>query len=146
MPARDNDMGCDIHGLSQIRYGDSEWFDCDTIEDGRNYRLFAALAGVRNGFGFAGIATHEPIIPIAEPRGLPEDFVNDEDEHCMGDHSFSWLHMSEIVSWPGWGMCLSDAPETPLRERCQAFWKWVEWQQVRHGKNSDIRIVFGFDS
>ena len=139
-------MGCDIHGFVQVRYGDSEWFSDGEIEDGRNYRLFAALAGVRNGFGFAGIYSHDPLTPIAEPRGIPDDFVYDENENDMGDHSFSWLHLSEIVAWTGWDMCLSDDPATPLRERCNAFWKWIEWQQARHGKNADLRIVFGFDS
>jgi hypothetical protein len=39
----------------------------------RNYDLFAMLAGVRNGRGFAGIKTGDGFIPISEPRGWPAD-------------------------------------------------------------------------
>ena len=35
--------------------------------------LFAILAGVRNGYGFAGCDTGDGFRPIAPPRGLPGD-------------------------------------------------------------------------
>lgn len=117
-------MGTDIHGVFQKRAG-AEWIDIPTEYDfGRHYQLFAVLADVRNGFGFAGIHTGKPIEPIAEPRGLPDDFhVDDHDEHplasvdmmapwrraayargepisvWMGDHSFSWLSADEMLAW-----------------------------------------------
>lgn len=40
----------------------------DSPYTGRNYRLFAVLAGVRNDYG---------IEPIAEPRGVPDDVSKD---------------------------------------------------------------------
>lgn len=104
-------MGTDIHGFVQSRYNESRYQNVAEIESGRNYRVFAMLAGVRNGFGFAGVKTHEPLIPISEPRGLPSDLglsfwpkvENCEDD--FGGHSFSWLTLSEIRDWPYW-----DAP------------------------------------
>jgi hypothetical protein len=112
-------MGADIHGRVQIRYQHSEkWQDAGSIEDDRNYRVFAMLAGVRNGYGFAGCNTHEPLVPISEPRGLPADaeivggdsvliYEWDDDEQVarrqwLGDHSHSWLTIHEIASWDGW--------------------------------------------
>ena len=45
----------------------------DPLYIGRNYNLFAILANVRNGRGFAGAKTGEGFIPISEPRGFPMD-------------------------------------------------------------------------
>jgi hypothetical protein len=39
----------------------------------RNYDLFAILADVRNGRGFAGCKTGQGFNPIAPPRGIPAD-------------------------------------------------------------------------
>ena len=50
----------------------------------RNYTLFAILAGVRNGYGFAGCYRHEPLTPIAEGRGKP-DFITFKDEEDTDD-------------------------------------------------------------
>lgn len=78
-------MGTDIHIQVQVndgsgwrytrnspfpRYGEPgfNWADDPT---GRNYDLFALLAGVRNGVGFAGVYRHEPVTPYFEGRGLP---------------------------------------------------------------------------
>lgn len=111
-------MGTDIHGVLQSRYRSERtwWTDC-RIEDDRNYSLFAALADVRNGRGFAGVPIFVPITPISEPRGWPEDFdlkrassllFDGEDDHWLGDHSFSWLSVSEVVNWDGWDQSLNE--------------------------------------
>lgn len=109
-------MGCDIHGVFQKLDGD-KWVDVPTTyEFDRHYQLFAVLADVRNDNG---------VEPIAEPRGLPEDFVVHGDRHpagsldilpkyhrehrkpgepmevWMGQHSFSWLSAEEMLSWYG---------------------------------------------
>ena len=58
-------MGCDIHLITEIRK-DGKWQFVKEFPDsmtGRNYSLFAFLAGVRNYFNFDGF----------EPKGLPED-------------------------------------------------------------------------
>lgn len=114
-------MGTDIHGRLQKRYHAGPYEDAGPIEGDRNYRVFAMLADVRNGYGVAGVPTHSPIIPISQPRGLPAD-VGDVDyivtkewrgdelanvEHWLGDHSYSWLTISEIDAWDGWDKMLS---------------------------------------
>ena len=114
-------MGTDIHGRLQTRYNSTDkWRDAGEIECDRNYRVFAMLADVRNGAAFAGVKTHKSITPIAPPRGLPEDIelsqrddntliIHDpwDDEaplqhYNLGDHSFSWVTLKELVDWPGW--------------------------------------------
>lgn len=85
----------------------------------RNYNTFAILANVRNGRGFAGCDTGDGFEPISEPRGLPEDMSSElraiqasEDSDAnydacrrawgcgwLGDHSFSHLLLSELVSF-----------------------------------------------
>ena len=118
-------MGTDIHGVFQRHdKATGQWHDVPShYEQDRHYQLFAVLAGVRNGRGFAGIPTGEAVTPIAEPRGLPSDFAMDDDAHplatvehmdpgrrkyhqadekleqWMGDHTHSWLTGSEMLAW-----------------------------------------------
>jgi hypothetical protein len=130
-------MGTDIHGVIQSRYRDGQpWFTDKGIEDERNYRVFAALADVRNGYGFAGIPTHKAITPISTPRGLPADFEYDEanEDGWLGDHSFSWLTIKELVEWPGWDQTLK---ETGVISR-EAFADWVPGS-TPSGWSGDIR-------
>lgn len=116
-------MGTDIHGVFQRRNA-GRWEDIPSLyEQARHYQLFAVLAGVRNGFGFAGAPTGEAVKPISAPRGLPSDFVMEDDSHpitslenmdpwrrgwyeesealavWMGDHSHSWLTGAEMLAW-----------------------------------------------
>jgi hypothetical protein len=112
-------MGCDIHTIAQIKVGD-KWVTktASVADDLRDYNSFAILAGVRNGYGFAGIMTGEGWQSIAEPRGLPEDVKVTADfetetprytskwvgtepltKKWLGDHSFSWLLLSEIENY-----------------------------------------------
>lgn len=113
-------MGTDVHAIWQAKK-DGRWVDIESKWDqDRHYFLFAWLADVRNGYGFAGIPTHEPIQPIAPRRGLPADFEGGEDHPVtdvavlgkdaeylkdgekpskwMGDHSHSWLTADEILT------------------------------------------------
>ena len=119
-------MGTDIHGVFQRKDKNTgKWHGVSsTYEQERHYQLFAVLAGVRNGTGFAGVTTGSPVKPISEPRGLPLDFQIDEQdchqievlEHMdprrrqwhekddslkvwMGDHSYSWLSGEEMLAW-----------------------------------------------
>lgn len=119
-------MGTDIHGVFQRRTEHGWETVPSEYDEGRHYQLFAVLAGVRNGRGFAGIQTGEPVVPISAPRGLPADFalaggdqhpvasvemlapwrlkyrVPDEPlEVWMGDHSHSWLTSAEMLTWYG---------------------------------------------
>lgn len=119
-------MGCDIHAVFQKKQ-ESKWVDIPhNYEEERDYLLFSWLAGVRNGYGFAGVPTYTPVVPISEPRGLPEDFtveksgqyhpiddwdvlpesmskyrdMNSEKVVWMGEHSHSWLFAEEILAAP----------------------------------------------
>lgn len=71
--------------------------------DDRNYAVFAVLANVRNGRGFAGIFTHIPIEPIDDPRGFPEDMSAETEAWFTqfgGDHSDTWLMLDEVLGYP----------------------------------------------
>lgn len=119
-------MGTDIHGVFQRRGDDGKWHDVPTeYDEPRHYQLFAVLAGVRNGYGFAGVRTGEPVQPVAKPRGLPDDFEVEGDdsqshpvpsvEHLgwrakyrredeplvvwMGYYGHSWLTADEMLAW-----------------------------------------------
>lgn len=119
-------MGTDIHTVWQAENADGTWTDIEhDYDEHRHYRLFAILAGVRNGRGFAGVVTGEAVKPIDRPRGYPEDFDVDDNLHytnvfssheqewrktnpeCytpphfkdMGDHNHSWLLGDEILAW-----------------------------------------------
>lgn len=117
-------MGTDVHG-GFIKYNKEtgEKLAVKTNwEMYRDYTLFAILAGVRNGFGFAGCYRHEPLTPIAEGRGIPYWLEVNEECHCpelhnkgygryvdeqefgeyLGDHSFTYMTIDEILSWHGW--------------------------------------------
>lgn len=115
-------MGTDIHGVFQKRIGKSEVGGGDSTweliqsryEEGRHYQLFAALADVRNGYGFAGVPTGDAIEPISEPRGFPADIADritddyivtpwkdswGDNQKWLGDHSHSWLSGEEMLYW-----------------------------------------------
>lgn len=81
-------MGTDIHGIFQAKR-DGRWQDVQsTFNEDRHYFLFAWLADVRNGYGFAGIKTHEPLVPLSEPKGYPEDFeVDDCNQHKIAENA-----------------------------------------------------------
>lgn len=65
----------------------------------RNYDLFAMLANVRNGFGFAGYVTGERINPISKPKGYPEDMC-DELKSDLGTHDSDWWDSEEYNKRP----------------------------------------------
>lgn len=111
-------MGCDIHLFVEIRK-DGEWVSVDEWEkdeDGdidvnyqnqfyhdRNYEVFAMLANVRNGRGFVGSNTGDGLIPISQPKGLPEDVskeISDYSDHWGVDgHSHSYLTVQELIEY-----------------------------------------------
>ena len=71
------------------------------IFDVRDYDLFAMLADVRNGRGFAGCVTGDGFEPISKPKGLPEDIGIDLKKHSDGDcgHSASYLTLKELLDY-----------------------------------------------
>lgn len=123
-------MGCDIHTMAEIfedaDYNDTPswnalkepvfpdpYYSADreigryntpyttTPYRGRNYVLFAFLADVRNGRGFAGVDTGDRITPIADPKGIPEDASREWHEYADDDvdlHSASYFTLTELLA------------------------------------------------
>jgi len=106
-------MGTDIHVATEVRRGGAwhpadKWKDDDgylsnydsAVYTGRNYDLFAMLAGVRNGRGFAGVATGSGFEPLAEPRGIPDDVSDVVGRWARdGDHSHSYATVAELLAY-----------------------------------------------
>jgi hypothetical protein len=112
-------MGCDIHLYVERREA-GKWVPADRwtwdeeegrwtvkyddrVYSDRNYDLFAILADVRNGYGFAGVPTGVGFIPISKPRGLPADVsdrIREEAESwgCDG-HSHSFHTVAQLMAY-----------------------------------------------
>lgn len=105
-------MGTDVHAIFQkldTNVTPPKWVEIDSEwEQGRHYLLFGALANVRNGYGFGGVVTGDAIPPICKPRGLPKDVLNTFtlDDCDLGDHTFSWLTVEEMLEWYDGGINL----------------------------------------
>jgi len=138
-------LSCNGTGKIKSRKVGGEFDDCYMCEgtkqiqgyQDRNYDLFAILANVRNGYGFAGVPTGEGFIPIADPRGLPED-ISDElvrlansddiwkefrDKYgagWLGDHSWSWITLEELLS--------NDWDRYTVHRGHVEIPTWIEWK------------------
>ena len=164
-------MGTDIHIAAEI-FKDGRWRLADVdLPENRNYWAFAVLADVRNGYGFAGIDKGDPITPISEPRGLPDNMstelralldrteFDDGSWFWLGAHSFSWVTLSPENatrfretgqppdSWDGW----TSKPnyeriewEEPIRQ-CASLIPMLIDEIKDLGKPEKVRLVFGFD-
>lgn len=112
----------EMHGQPHYRC-DGTGHYVEQFFDDRNYDVFAILADVRNGYGFAGCDTGDGFEPIAEPRGLPDDlgpeirdalvrerrlsmadawgddWWDNPQRIDLGEHSFSWLTVAEILDY-----------------------------------------------
>lgn len=81
-------MGTDIHGVFQKKTADGWKSVASNYYEDRHYALFAWLGDVRNGFGFAGVPTHDRIEPLSACRGFPEGFdVIDGEDHPIESNS-----------------------------------------------------------
>jgi hypothetical protein len=135
-------MGCDIHLYVEQRKN-GEWLAADTfvVEDeyrttvspsysGRNYNLFAMLADVRNGRGFAGVKTGNGFAPIAEPRGVPDDAsveYKSQVAQWEGDgHSHSHHTLRQLLDYD-W------TQTTTLSGWCNAL-EWMKWSLYKRGE------------
>ena len=140
-------MGCDIHPYIEVkqqgtwkplrkpekcRYGDDRTY-IHQEDWGRNYDLFAILADVRNGHGFAGVDTGDGFNPITAPKGVPDDcsdairdLMDDRDYHSHSHHTvqellaYDWTqttkHRGFVTApvyhdWLGWGKKYGEAPK-----------------------------------
>lgn len=113
-------MGCDIHMFCEERKtinGETKWVNVDywkinpyydknenngeremevvPLYDGRSYRVFTALCGVRD--------YHGESPKISEPKGLPVDCcieINEESERWGSDgHSHSYVTLREVLKF-----------------------------------------------
>src|SRR5688500_15176320 len=118
-------MGCDIHLFVEKKVG-GRWHRWERTEEvkvddayaytrnyygynDRNYDVFAMLADVRNGRGFAGVETGSRFNVIAAPKGIPpfeklelrpSGEVQEEIERWDGDgHSHSYLTLAELEAY-----------------------------------------------
>lgn len=138
-------MGCDIHFYVEKKI-DGQWVTADEWGDdkydegrktvdykkqfysGRSYNLFAILANVRNGRGFAGIKTGEGFNPIDDPRGTPEDCCPEyrtmmDDYGCDG-HSHSYFTLAELLAY--------DWTQVTTQQGYVDVVEWARWRD--HGK------------
>lgn len=106
-------MGCDIHFYTEVHSPEGGWLSADrwTSEDRRapdtrlrvNYDLFAMLAGVCNGYGFAGALTGAGFVPISPPKGMPPDcdrrIAAKSEQWGVDGHSHSYLTLSELLAY-----------------------------------------------
>lgn len=110
-------MGCDIHFYVEAKGENGKWVSKDKWEkednhvsnypnayyNGRNYNMFAILANVRNGSGFAGVDTGDGFKPIADPRGVPDDASPEYklvSKQWDGDgHSHSYFTVAELLAY-----------------------------------------------
>jgi hypothetical protein len=153
-------MGCDIRILLQ-RFDQGEWatvhtnwkedltkgdykdtYDLKSRPEAwnpfgylwRDYTVFGFLAGVRHEAKFE---------PICEPRGWPDGF---DSEVRLGDHSHSWLLLSEIISTWDTDMLKPANLNRDPNERQLADCAWfVNRCRVLEAEYPESRIVFGFD-
>jgi hypothetical protein len=137
--------------------------------DGRNYDLFAILADVRNGRGFAGFYTGEGFNPISDAKGLPEDVSSEvkaeSDRWDCDGHSHSYFNLKELVyyDWEQTTITLKDGiynMDTPLEELKKMtegvkykdsagsfYTKTMEkLHDLANGDLESVRIVFWFDN
>lgn len=94
-------MGTDIFGVMQVQcynYGNDmyKWENIPLPEFimERDYAFFAAIGNVRNGHGVAGIKNFEPLEPLSNCRGVPDDFI---DKECLSyGHSSSYITLKDL--------------------------------------------------
>lgn len=68
----------------------------------RHYVVFALLGNVRNGHGFAGVYTHEPIVPLSDCAGFPDDMTAESlawMDARGGDHSDTWVLLRDVLKY-----------------------------------------------
>jgi hypothetical protein len=82
-------MSTDIHSRAERRNSEGKWESVwFSPFDWQAYGMYGFLANVRN---------YSDVPPLAQPRGLPADL--DAGNEDLGDHSFSWLSLSELLSF-----------------------------------------------
>jgi hypothetical protein len=164
-------MGCDIHSYAEV-FRDGKWCKVGKIfknpyydqtsksgfngpltdhpYDLRTYDLYAMLADVRNGYGFAGVDTGSGFKTISNPRGLPNDVSDDvrqeSEDWGLDGHSHSWLLLSEIIDWSGWKLettkrgCVSPIQYQDFKEKGkpESYCGWAAGPTTKHVSNEEM--------
>ena len=131
-------MGCNSHLSIDVRgnWHDGSW-DCfaENVREERWYALYAAMAGVRN---------YTDAVPVAQPRGLPED-VSDESRdfhHDHSDHNLTWLSPDEFSK--AVALASKDTIQGPGK-----IWSAVERTLKTLSEiygPDNVRLIVGFDN
>lgn len=143
-------MGCDIHFYVE-RLENGEWVSADQWEKpawsdnenylevpydkafyhDRNYSLFAILANVRNGYGFADVDTGDGFNPIDMPRDTPGDMSQPVAAEFfrwgVDAHSASYFTVQELLSYD-WTQVTNKRGVVSAKEYAQ----WGMWAR-KHG-------------
>lgn len=144
-------MGCDIHMYGEVykKYdwnivefkNEDDWRVNYIYTKGRNYNLFAALAGVRaNSFNDAAK-------PVSKPKGINPNcsyFVwNAIRKQSSDGHSHSWLTLDELIKYDFtlWGSTCDDFRNEVIPKLREAL-KESSYPE----DNKYARIVFWFDN
>lgn len=133
-------MGCDIHTFIEAKV-DGKWHFAGTNRFGRDYGIFAELAGVRGAPAFGD--------PVAADRGLPGDvsfWVKKELDRWGEDaHSHSWMTWQEVSALAD--RCKPvDSGYLPRRFGFLLGNYVVDEEEWRDAGIEDVRIVFWFDN
>ena len=83
-------MSCDINIAAEVRRNGT-WSKLEVeLPESTNYITFAILADVRNRYD----------VPcISPPRGIPDDLASEHEDTEFGEHSQSWLYLSELLEY-----------------------------------------------
>jgi hypothetical protein len=108
-------VGCDIHGMIEraergtysTRDAWCRWRAAGEVDVGRDYELFAALAGVRNYVG---------LVPICAPKGLP-GYGGLEEDSLGGYHRWDAAN-DEPRRTTSAGMSMRTAPHGSRSPNC----------------------------
>jgi hypothetical protein len=147
-------MGCDIHLYVERRNGQG-WESCDVWEKSeyephemtvpygkhfysdRSYDTFSILANVRNGYGFAGTDTGEGFVPIAAPRGLPDDLSPQlaAEAAIFLEHTPSWLTAKELMDY--------DWTQITTKRGWLSGPQYADWIEYQRGEGEGPRAWCG---
>ena len=128
---------------------DSDYWRADEIYDNRNYYAFSVLADVRNSYD---------IVPISEPRGIPEDCCypirHKVDSMGSDGHSHSYFTLKELleVDWSKY-QCIANYKDWDGVEKTVDRTGWmndfldaIEKMKQIDPDPENVRCVFFFDN
>jgi hypothetical protein len=157
-------MGCDINIWTEKRTGGAwtpadrtdptyvdedgnRWPEHEPIYSGRNYFLFAVLAGVRNSYD---------VTPISPPKGLPSDVsllvASDAEAWRDEGHDFSYLSLEELEAYGWTGLSVTErrwVSADEYRRFTSEGWPrqwWARdpgpgWSEMRRVSNEEMKAL-----